>query len=155
MITPTIKILCLSCFLPLTIVLYLQAWRWWTSRYDPHWDSARSALLLVQHRLAPSSEAREGKSTRCTVDHRWTERETAVLYLIGAKTRRLGFLRLLGETFALDEGAQDCWPRRLWTGFAGFFLVGVGVYLPTETRRWWETDDETTESLFLFSIPGI
>lgn len=131
------------------------AWRWWTSRYDPHWASARSALLLVLHTLAPSSEAWEEKSTRWTVDHRCRERETAVLYLIGAKTRRLGFFRRLGDTFALDEGVQDCWPRRLWTGFAGFFLVGVGVHLPTETRRCWETDDETPESLFLFSIPGI
>lgn len=55
--------------------LCLQAWRWWTSRYDPHWASARSALLLVrQHRPAPSSEAREGKSTAWAVD-RWRERK--------------------------------------------------------------------------------
>lgn len=65
--------------------------------------------------------------------------------------RDVGRGRLSGETFALDEETQDCWPGR---NVSGRVLPDYSWSVRPGDVEVMEKDDETTDGA-LFSLPRI
>lgn len=149
-VIPPIKILLLSCFLSLIIDCICRSG-----------GGGQAAMTFTGPWLGTDSlrVLRLGKETQPRGCGGGGGRDGTVSYLIGAITRSLWFLRQSsdfgGKTFALEEEAQDCWPRRFCSGR----VLQVCSRSVSESTAHRDTevvgkDDETTESL-LFSLPGI